>query len=337
MTESELSPTSPHAENPQEAGSVPAHEGAAAQGHGGEGGHTGEPELENFWNLLAKSSLNKEGTFTGKIIKPFDPYMEKEREAAQYTVNKEVEILKIDQAATLHKVNQNVFFGLVSVALVWFLLWRGMRKNAMIPGRFQGLIEVLIDGLCNFFTGILGEKHARPHLPFLVSLFLFIMINNLLGLVPLMKSSTGMFQTNIVLGLCVFVYVQYQGLRRNGPKNYVLHLMGNPKDPITWCLAPFMFLLELPAEFIKPLSLSLRLFGNIMGEDLLLGVFVMLGIMLTKLLLTPLGITDPIVAIPLHFPFLFLATLTSVIQALIFSLLSCVYILLMLPHDEHEH
>jgi len=319
MTESELSPTSPHAETPHEAGSTPAHEDPAAQGHGGEEGHAGEPELENFWNLLAKSSLNKEGTFTGKIIKPFDPYVADEK------------------AATLHKVNQNVFFGLVSVALVWFLLWRGMRKNAMIPGRFQGLIEVLIDGLCNFFTGILGEKHARPHLSFLVSLFLFIMINNLLGLVPLMKSSTGMFQTNIVLGLCVFVYVQYQGLRRNGPKNYVLHLMGNPKDPITWCLAPFMFLLELPAEFIKPLSLSLRLFGNIMGEDLLLGVFVMLGIMLTKLLLHPLGIVDPIVAIPLHFPFLFLATLTSVIQALIFSLLSCVYILLMLPHDEHEH
>jgi F-type H+-transporting ATPase subunit a len=319
MTESELSPTSPHAENTHEAGPVVAHEGPAAQGHGGEGGHSAEPELENFWNLLAKSSLNKEGTFTGSIIKPFDPYVADEK------------------AATLHKVNQSVFFGIVSVALVWFLLWRGMRKNAMIPGRFQGLIEVLIDGLCNFFTGILGEKHARPHLPFLLALFLFIMINNLLGLVPLMKSSTSMFQTNIVLGLCVFVYVQYQGLRRNGPKNYVLHLMGNPKDPITWCLAPFMFLLEVPAELIKPLSLSLRLFGNIMGEDLLLGVFVMLGIMLTKLLLAPVGIVDPIVAIPLHFPFLFLATLTSVIQALIFSLLSCVYILLMLPHDEHEH
>jgi hypothetical protein len=70
-----------------------------AEGHEGghEGGHT--PELENFWNLLAKSSLNKEGTFTGKIIKQFDPYVENAQEA------------------NLHKVIQNVFFGIVSVAL----------------------------------------------------------------------------------------------------------------------------------------------------------------------------------------------------------------------------
>jgi F-type H+-transporting ATPase subunit a len=285
-----------------------------AEGHEGghEGGHT--PELENFWNLLAKSSLNKEGTFTGKIIKQFDPYVENAQEA------------------NLHKVIQNVFFGIVSV----FILGRGMRKNAVIPGRFPAAIETLIEGLCNFFTGILGEKHAKPHLPFLVSLFLFIMVNNLMGLIPLMKSSTTTFETNIVLGLCVFAYVQYNGLRKNGLKNYILHLMGSPKDAVTWCLAPFMFVLEVLAELIKPLSLSLRLFGNIMGEDILLGVFVMLGITLTGVLLGPVGIHEPMVALPLHFPFMFLATLTSVIQALIFSLLSCVYILLMLPHDEHH-
>jgi len=316
---------SEHASASDAAGNVPgdaealSHPGAA-EGHGGEaGGHeAGAPELENFWNLLAKSSLNKEGTVAGTIIKQFDPYVAD------------------SQAAALHKVNQNVFFSVLSVIIVWLVLWRGMRKNALIPGRFQAAIETLIEGLCNFFTGVLGEKHAKTHLPFLLSLFLFIMVNNLMGLVPLMKSSTSMFQTNIVLGLCVFFYVQYYGLRLNGPKNYVLHLMGNPTDTVTWCLAPFMFLLEVLAELIKPLSLSLRLFGNIMGEDILLGVFVMLGITLTGVVLGPLGIHEPIVALPLHFPFMFLATLTSVIQALIFSLLSCVYILLMLPHEEHH-
>jgi len=103
-----------------------------------------------------------------------------------------------------------------------------------------------------------------------------------------------------------------------------------------WLMSPLMLVLEVLGELIKPISLSLRLFGNIMGEDILLGVFAMLGILITGALLRPVGIEHVWLGIPLHFPFLFLAALTSTIQALIFSLLSCVYILLMLPHDEEE-
>lgn len=289
----------------------------APHGDGHEGGHV--PELENFWNLLAKSKYNDESAVTHKVIKHFDPYV---TDAHQ---------------ATIHKMNQNVFFALISVVLVWYVLWRGMRKRAMIPGRFQSAIEMVIDGLSNFFLSILGEKHGRRYLPFLISLFLFILVNNLMGLIPLMKSATNMFETNIVLGLCVFVYVQYSGLRYNGPKNYILHLMGSPKDIIGWCMVPLMLPLELLSELIKPVSLSLRLFGNVMGEDILLGVFVMLGVTVTGAMLTPANFEHIWIGIPLHLPFLFLATLTGTIQALIFSLLSCVYILLMLPHEEGAH
>jgi len=307
-------------------GAIVEHE-AAGEAHEGDahaaehGGHV--PELENFWNLLAKSKLNAPDTFTHRIIKQFDPYVEDA------------------QAATLHRTNQNVFFAFLTVLVVIVIARWAVRKRAMIPGRAQSAVEIVVEGLRNFFVSILGEKHGPRYVPFLLGLFFFILFNNWMGLVPFMKPATNAFQTNIVLGICVFLYVQYTGIRYNGPKNYILHLMGNPQGVIMWLLAPFLLLLEVISELVKPISLSLRLFGNILGEDILLGVFVTLGISLAALFLEPLGILGgdhPIIGIPLHLPFLFLATLTSFIQALIFALLSCVYILLMLPHDhEEEH
>ena len=292
---------------------------AGAEGHGGhEGGHP--PELENFWNLLAKSKLNDAEAMPGThaVIKHFDIYVEDE------------------DAATMHATAQNIFFAVLTVALVIFFFARALRRRAMIPGRAQSAVEMLIEGLYNFFMGVLGEKHGRRYMPFLIGLFLFILFNNLMGLVPLMKSSTNAFQCNIALGICVFLYVQWTGLRYNGPKKYILHLMGNPQGVIMWIMSPLLLVLELVGEIVKPISLSLRLFGNVLGEDILLGVFAMLGITVTTLILKPVGIEHPIVGIPLQLPFLFLALLTSTIQALIFALLSSVYILLMLPHDHAE-
>jgi F-type H+-transporting ATPase subunit a len=274
------------------------------------------PELENFWNILSKTGLNAPSAPTHHIIKHFDPYVAD------------------PQQATINKTNQNVFFGMVSIFVAIFLARWALRKGAMIPGRAQSAAEILVEGLNNFFLSILGPKHGPRYIPFLLALFFFILVSNLMGLIPLMKASTSAFQTNIVLAICVFVYVQYTGLRYNGPKKYLLHLMGNPKGVLMWIMAPLLFAIEILSELIKPLSLSLRLFGNVLGEDILLGVFAMLGIAIVALL--P-GVEHPIVGVPLHLPFMFLVLLTSTIQALIFSLLSCIYVMLMLPHEEgHE-
>lgn len=289
-----------------------------AAAHGEEGG--GEPpELENFWNLLAKTSLNKEGAPTHKVVSFFDPYV------------------KDPALATVNRTHQNVFFSGFSVLLIIWLLRRGMRRRAMIPNRAQSAVEILIDGLNRFFLNILGEKHGHRYTPFLIALFLFVFTNNIMGLVPLMKSSTSAFQNNIVIGLLVFFYVQYTGLRYNGVKNYVLHLLGNPQGAIMWIMSPFLLMLHVISELVKPLSLSLRLFGNVLGDDILLGVFAMLGIMVVTAVLKPIGIEHPIIGLPLEIPFMFLGLLAGTIQALIFSLLSCIYILLMLPHDEEGH
>lgn len=284
-----------------------------------EGGHSHPPELENFWNLLAKSPLNDEGAVTRPIVKQFDIYVEDPVQS------------------TLHATHQNVFFGMLSIVMIWWLFWRAMRKRALIPGRAQAAVEIVIEGLRNFFLGVLGEKHGPRYVPFLIALFIFIWANNLMGLVPLMKASTNAFQTNIALGLCVFVYVQYTGLRYNGLRKYLLHLMGNPKGVVMWALSPLMLALEIVGELIKPISLSLRLFGNVLGEDILLAVFALLGLGVTAAMTSSIGVEHPIIGIPLHTPFMFLALLTSTIQALIFSLLACVYVLLMLPHEDGEH
>jgi len=92
---------------------------------------------------------------------------------------------------------------------------------------------------------------------------------------------------------------------------------------------PLMLPIHILGELAKPISLSCRLFGNIFGEDMLLVAFVSLGITSLAFLHSPVGL-------PLQLPFLFLALLTSTLQAAVFMVLSTIYVLLMLPHDEHH-
>ncbi len=107
-------------------------------------------------------------------------------------------------------------------------------------------------------------------------------------------------------------------------------MLGQPRDVTGWLLAPLMLPIHVLGELAKPISLSCRLFGNIFGEDMLLVAFVSLGITALPFAKIPFGL-------PLQVPFLVLALLTSTLQAAVFMVLSTIYILLMLPHDEHGH
>lgn len=221
-------------------------------------------------------------------------------------------------------------------ALIIFTLFRRAAKKRELrqPGRFQVLIEMLAGGLYNFLHGIVGQV-GKPHIPFLGSLFLFIWFNNLAVLFPGMKSPTSSFKMTIGLAIVVFLYVRYHNIKALGIRGYLHHLAGSPNDVVTWCLAPLMIVLEIVGEFIKPLSLALRLYGNIFGEDKLLAVFLGLGMLIAAAML---GTPTPAVGVPLHLPFFFLVLLLSTIQALVFTLLSAIYLIMMMPHEhEHEH
>ena len=223
---------------------------------------------------------------------------------------------------------ENVIFSwtiALGIALFAFLGTRGKKD---VPGPLQNLVEGIAEGLVTFVTDVLGAR-GKKHVPFIGTLFLYIWCQNLIGIIPGMKSPTSSLNTTVALAVTVFFYVQWTGLRENGIIGYIDHLMGSPRDVVGWIMAPLNLPLHILEEFIKPLSLSLRLFGNILGEDSLIAAFVGLGIGALAFAHLPFGI-------PFQFPFLLLALLTGTIQAVVFSLLSTIYISLMSSHAHDE-
>lgn len=223
---------------------------------------------------------------------------------------------------------ENVVFSLTASLFLIVLSLIATRKKSLIPGPLQNALELAVESLDNLVVGVIGPR-GRAHVPFIGTLFLYILIQNFMGLVPAMKAPTSSLNTTVALAVSVFCYVQFIGIKENGMIGYIDHLMGSPRDMVGWMMVPLNFPLHVLEEFIKPMSLSLRLFGNILGEDSLIAVFVGLGILSLSFIHSPVGL-------PLQFPFFLLSMLLGTIQALVFALLSTIYISLVLPHEEHH-
>jgi F-type H+-transporting ATPase subunit a len=224
---------------------------------------------------------------------------------------------------------ENAIFSLLIVVLLVAVARFASRNPQLIPRGLQNAVELVLEALENFIIGVIGP-HGRKFVPFLGTLFLYIFCSNLAGLIPFMKAPTANVNQTIALALCVFLYVQFTALKENGIVGFLRHLMGEPKSGIQWAFVPLMLPIHIIGEFAKPLSLSVRLFGNVTGEDILILIFVGLGVGLLSFSHLPIGI-------PLQLPFIFLAILTSFIQALVFMLLSTVYFAMVLPHEEESH
>jgi len=232
-------------------------------------------------------------------------------------------------AQLLHEF-EAVFFALGVAFLLGLLAHFASRNPTMIPGPLQNAAEMVVEKLYDFVVGILGPRHGPRYVPFLGTLFIYILVMNLLGLIPFMDSPTSSLNVTVALALTVFVYAQFIGFRELGPVGYLDHMAGSPRTAIGWFLVPLMLPIHLMGELAKPISLSCRLFGNVFGEDMLLVAFVTLGIMVTSFSHLPIGL-------PLQLPFMILALLTGTLQALVFTVLSTIYFLLMLPHESHDH
>jgi F-type H+-transporting ATPase subunit a len=229
----------------------------------------------------------------------------------------------------LHHYEPIIFSLLIALLLV-IVAMMATRNPKLIPGPLQNGAEMVVEGLYNFIVDILGPRFGPRYVPFLGTLFIYILAMNLFGLIPFMDSPTSNLNVTVALALIVFVYAQYIGFRELGVLGWIDHMAGSPRTPIGWGLVPLMLPIHLMGELAKPISLACRLFGNIFGEDMLLVAFASLGITVLSFAHLPLGV-------PLHLPFLFLALLTSTLQALVFTVLSTIYFLLMLPHDDHGH
>lgn len=233
----------------------------------------------------------------------------------------------------IHHYEIILFSAFVAFVLA-FISYLAMRSPKLIPGPFQNAVETVVETVYNQIVDILGPKYGPRYVPFLGSLFIYILAMNLFGIVPLMEAPTSNLNVTLALALTVFVYVQFTAVKELGPLGYLDHLAGMPRTPVEWGLVPLLFPIHVLGELAKPVSLSCRLFGNIFGEDMLLVGFASLGIGA----LAAMGLGALPFGLPIHFIFLFLALLTSFVQALVFAMLSTIYFLLMLPHDHaHEH
>ncbi len=220
-----------------------------------------------------------------------------------------------------------VIYSFIIAIFMSLIAVKASRHRELIPGRFQNVIEMLVEGMYNFLSTILG-KDAKKYTPFLGSLFFYILLMNFMGIIPGGFSPSTSINITASLAIIVFLYAQYTGVRRLGIVGYLDHLAGQPRDVISWCLVPLMLPMHIIGEIAKPFSLALRLFGNITGEDILVAAFVGLGLSALAIFNSPIGL-------PFNVPFILLGILLSTIQALVFTLLSTIYILMMLPHEEH--
>ncbi|MCC6546006.1 F0F1 ATP synthase subunit A [Candidatus Sumerlaeota bacterium] len=363
---SAASPTTPaelsHAEALQ--GDAAAHQGSEA--HGGHGlvlgrhiSHPPEPpHLIQIWYDMEQEGLIEQymhdhpGGAKPEVIEQWLAVGEhgelKAKDGERPTAAQALHYGRLDKPLPIVDYlpwENHVYLGLAMVLLIAIVLaatgsFRRDRRMAMRkPSRGQLFIESLVGGIDDFAKGVLGEENGRKYLPFLGTLFCVILVSNLMGLIPGLKPPTASLVITGSLALCTFIVVQATAWARLGPVSYLYHLMGQPKDLIGWCLAPLFLVLEVISDFLaKPLSLALRLFGNMLGKDILFGAFIGMGISFVSAVSHLLNAPDfgAYIGVPLTIPFYALGLLLSAVQALVFALLSTIYIMLVLPHD-HEH
>ncbi len=206
---------------------------------------------------------------------------------------------------------------LVAVLLLVFA-WLANRQlqaatDPVIPDRsltLRNSMEMLVEQMAHLVEGVIGHR-GRQFVPLFGSFFIFILAANLIGLVPGFGPPTSNFNVTFGLGACSFVMYNYYGIREGGT-DYIKHFVG----PIWW-LGFLMVPLELIDNLVRPVSLALRLFGNMTGDHLVLEIFTDL----TKLVI-------PVV-------FYVLGAFVSLVQAFVFTLLSVIYVSLALPHEHH--
>lgn len=203
------------------------------------------------------------------------------------------------------------------VCILLLLLTLGARRalkkstDPLVPSAsfsLKAFFENFVFIITSLSDLVIGSQ-GRVFIPFFASIFLFIWFNNLLGLIPGMGAATGNVNTTLALGAFSFLVYNIYGFKEHGWA-YLKQLMG----PVLF-LAPLMFLIELISHLVRPLSLGLRLYGNMVGDHTVLAIFLDLA-----------PIVIPVI-------FYFLGFFVCTMQAFIFTILSMVYMSIALSHE----
>jgi F-type H+-transporting ATPase subunit a len=193
------------------------------------------------------------------------------------------------------------YMWLAMVVLI-FLGWLAGKSITMVPKTAQNVFEVVISGLEEFMVGITGEE-GRKSFPLLLTIFLFVLLGNLFGLVPGFYPPTAQINTTVALAIIAVTWSHVIGIKMHGFK-YIKHFLG----PVP-ALMPLFLIIEIIGHMARVLSLTLRLFGNMMGHELVVGILLMLA--------GPFLVPLPIMA---------MGILVALIQAIVFFLLPTMYI-----------
>jgi len=192
---------------------------------------------------------------------------------------------------------------LLTAGLVILLARMAMKNLKVVPSGSQNLLEAYLGGVLAMGADVMGREEARRYLPLVATLGLFIGIANIIGVIPGFEAPTAFLDFTLALALVVFVYYNYEGIRRNGVIAYFKHFLG----PVWW-LYWLMFPIEIVSHISRIISLSFRLFGNVSGDDMFLMVILMLAPWLMPMV-----------------PFALLSFM-ALLQAFIFMMLTYVYL-----------
>ena len=201
---------------------------------------------------------------------------------------------------------------LVAVALVFVLFACGLKKNGMIPSRLQAFIEMIYELVAGMITGNAG-KAGLKYFPFVFSIFFFVLLGNLLGMVPYMFTFTSHIIVTFTLAMIVFLFVTILGIVLHGFHFFSLFM---PKG-VSIFLAPILIPVEMISYMSRPISLSVRLFANMMAGHTMMKVFAGFVAMLGIFGVAPMAVNVVLTGFEV---------VISMLQAYIFTVLTCVYL-----------
>jgi F-type H+-transporting ATPase subunit a len=222
-------------------------------------------------------------------------------------------------------LNKGVWFLFIGAAVTFLIMYLGARYLKDRPGMYQVIVEELYGFGRNHLGGQVGEE-GKKWFPYTLSLFVFVLVLNLIGLIPNSYPVTSSISFTLTLALLTFILTQFEGVRRNGLWTYVRSMVpsGLPAKPI---MVPFMAFIELVQEFSKPLTLGMRLYANILAGHLI--IFVFLSFILY------FGTFMAVISVPAAIVLFAFEIFVAVLQAYIFAILTQVYIELAMFREDH--
>jgi F-type H+-transporting ATPase subunit a len=205
----------------------------------------------------------------------------------------------------------------IGLGVVCLFFYVSLRPEALVPGRLQASAELAFTFLSDMVKTYIGRE-GLPFFPFIFTLFWFVLMGNLLGLLPYSFTYTSHIIVTFSLAIVAFLAANVAGFKKHGLKMFHLFL---PKG-IPVFLAPLMVIIEFISYIARPFSLSIRLFANMMAGHLILKLFASFSMMLAQSSLAALGV----VPLLLNIGVTGLEFLVAVLQTYVFTLLTCLYI-----------